>query len=45
MESQKAQIKDADKQLEKSVDNSASNEQHKPVKKSRKLRSFAVMGP
>ncbi|NET57938.1 MAG: hypothetical protein F6K47_17805 [Symploca sp. SIO2E6] len=43
MESQKTQIKNADNQLEKSVDNTASNEQQQPLKKSRKLRPFAVM--
>lgn len=30
--------------LEKSVDNAASTEQHQPAKKPRKLRPFAVMG-
>ncbi|NER52775.1 MAG: hypothetical protein F6J92_40290 [Symploca sp. SIO1A3] len=44
MESQKTQIKDAAQPLDQSVDNSVSNEQHQPVKKSRKLRPFAVMG-
>ncbi|NER52777.1 MAG: hypothetical protein F6J92_40300 [Symploca sp. SIO1A3] len=43
MEFEKTQIKNADQQLDQSVDNSASNEQHQPVKKSRKLRPFAVM--
>jgi len=44
MESEKTQIKNADSQLEQFVDNAASNEQHQSVKKSRKLRPFAVMG-
>jgi len=44
MESQTTQIKDVAQQLDQSVANSASNEQHQPVKKSRKLRPFAVMG-
>jgi len=43
MESEKTQIKNA-ANLEKSVDNAASTEQHQPAKKSRKLRPFAVMG-
>jgi len=43
MEFEKTQIKNADNQSEKSVDNAASNKQHQPVKKFRKLRPFAVM--
>ena len=43
MEFQKTQTKDADSQLDQSVDNAAPNEQHQPAKKSRKLRPFAVM--
>jgi len=43
MESDKTQIKNADNQSEKSVDNAASNEQPQPAKKPRKLRPFAVM--
>ncbi|NET57939.1 MAG: hypothetical protein F6K47_17810 [Symploca sp. SIO2E6] len=43
MESEKTQIKNAANQLEKSVDNAASNEQQQPARKSRKLRPFAVM--
>jgi len=44
MESQKTQTQNAAQQLDQSMDNSVSNEQHQPVKKSRKLRPFAVMG-
>jgi len=43
MESQKNQTKDIDQQLDKSVDNAVSNEQHQAVKKSRKFRPFAVL--
>ncbi|NES24018.1 MAG: hypothetical protein F6K41_35185 [Symploca sp. SIO3E6] len=43
MESQQAQIKDVAQQLDQSVDNSTSNEQHQPVKKPHKLRPFPVM--
>ena len=44
MESEKTQIKDVAQQLAQSVDKATSNEQPQPVKKSRKLRPFAVMG-
>lgn len=43
MKSQQTQVKEADNQLERATENSVSNESNQPVKKSPKLRPFAVL--